>query len=59
MGDIARGETVAEAEARAIASGQTYFAPETCYGPVPPGGTVIGAIHSHLDIGYNNAVLYG
>lgn len=53
IGNIARGETVAEAQARATAAGQTDFAPETRFGSVPAGFTVIGVVHSHPDVGYS------
>lgn len=53
---LARGETVAEAGARASAAGQTGFAPQISYKYASTGGAVIvAAIHSHPDIGYNNA----
>ena len=55
IGEIARGETVAEAQARAIAAGESSYAPETRFGGVPAGFTVVGAVHSHPDVGYNNS----
>jgi len=55
IGDIARGETVAEAKARAAAAGEENFAPETRFGSVPAGFTVVGVVHSHPNEGYNNA----
>ena len=51
------GETMAEAQARATAAGQTSWAPETHFpvGEIPAGAMVVGVIHNHPDVGYTNA----
>ncbi len=53
---LARGETVAEAKARAIAAGQTGFSPQLAYKYTSEGGAVIvAAIHNHPDVDYNRS----
>lgn len=52
---LVAGETVAEAEARAIAAGDSSYAPRIEFGTVPAGFTVIGVVHSHPDVGYDAA----
>ncbi|MEO7178620.1 MAG: DUF4329 domain-containing protein, partial [Allosphingosinicella sp.] len=54
--ELQAGETVAEALARATAAGPgADYAPQTHLGSVPAGYTVVGAVHSHSDIGYDAA----
>jgi len=55
FGELQAGETVAEALVRATAAGSPDYAPQTSFGSVPAGYTVVGVVHSHPDIGYNNA----
>lgn len=55
VGDLVRGETVAEAEARAIAAGDPDFAPRIDFPSPPAGYTVVGVVHSHPDAGYTPA----
>lgn len=52
VGDLVRGETVAEAEARAIAANDPDYAPRIDFPSPPAGYTVVGVVHSHPDLGY-------
>jgi hypothetical protein len=62
IGPLSRGDTVAEAQARAIANGETSYAPRTSIAlPGEFGGwanddparpLILAVVHSHPDIGY-------
>ncbi len=64
LGPTSRGETVAEAQARAIANGETSYAPRTSIAlPGEFGGwakddparpLILAIIHNHPDIGYDD-----